>query len=161
MAGLTSGIKSSSSLGKVTGTLSLVLAQAPTLRIFIDTCNEDFKHHTLTTEETFQPSYSSTLYQRQLTESPVFVSRSFCWSLNWLFRSSLTLMSWNIRDNLFMKSAGIPTCIKMEGSLRCCSSEFQSVLFDPLTSLNHSTMFSSFSLSALVSRMSRLNRGWI
>ena len=44
IAGLTSGIKSSSSLGKVTGTLSLVLAQAPTLRIFIDTCNEDFKH---------------------------------------------------------------------------------------------------------------------
>ena len=52
IAGLTSGIKSSSSLGKVTGTLSLVLAQAPTLRIFIDTCNEDFKHHTLTAEAT-------------------------------------------------------------------------------------------------------------
>ena len=46
IAGLTSGIKSSSSLGKVTGTLSLVLAQAPTFRIFIDTCNEDFRHHT-------------------------------------------------------------------------------------------------------------------
>ena len=103
------------------------------------------------------PSYSSTLYQKQLTESPVFVSRSFCWSLNWLFRSSLTLMSWNIRDNLFMKSAGIPTCIKMKGSLRIPLS-LQSVLVDPLTSLNHSTMFSSFSLSALVSRMSRLNR---
>ena len=54
IAGLTSGIKSSSSLGKVTGTLSLVLAQAPTLRIFIDTCNEDFRHHTSTTEETLQ-----------------------------------------------------------------------------------------------------------
>ena len=159
IAGLTSGIKSSSSLGKVTGTLSLVLAQAPTLRIFIDTCNEDFKHHTLTTEETIgSPSYSSTLYQKQLTESPVFVSRSFCWSLNWLFRSSLTLMSWNIRDNLFMKSAGIPTCIKMKHSLKCCSRKFQSVLVAPLTSLNHSTMFSSFSLSALVSRISRLNR---
>ena len=157
IAGLTSGIKSSSSLGKVTGTLSLVLAQAPTLRIFIDTCKEDFKHHTLTTEETFQPQL---LCQKQLTESPVFVSRSFCWSLNWLFRSSLTLMSWNIRDNLFMKSAGIPTCIKMKGSLRIPLS-LQSFLVDPLTSLNHSTMFSSFSLSALVSRMSRLNRGWI
>ena len=33
----TSGMKSSSSLGKVTGTLSLVLAHAPTLRIFIET----------------------------------------------------------------------------------------------------------------------------
>ena len=33
----TSGMKSSSSLGKVTGTLSLVRAQAPTLRIFIET----------------------------------------------------------------------------------------------------------------------------
>ena len=38
----------------MTGTLSLVLAQAPTLRIFIDTCNEDFRHHTSTTEETLQ-----------------------------------------------------------------------------------------------------------
>ena len=134
IAGLTSGIKSSSSLGKVTGTLSLVLAQAPTLRIFIDTCNEDFKHHTLTTEATLRlavgtPSYFFTLYQMQLTESPVFVSRSFCWSLNWLFRSSLTLMSWNIRDNLFMKSAGIPTCNKMKGSLSCCSKEFHSVFY--------------------------------
>ena len=142
IAGLTSGIKSSSSLGKVTGTLSLVLAQAPTLRIFIDTCNEDFKHHTLTAEETLHlapPSYFFTLlaigtpellflsHQKQLTESPVFVSRSFCWSLNWLFRSSLTLMSWNIRDNLFMKSAGIPTCIKMKDSSKCCSREFQPV----------------------------------
>ena len=132
IAGLTSGIKSSSSLGKVTGTLSLVLAQAPTLRIFIDTCKEDLKHHTLTTEETlqlatWQPQLLFHSLQKQLTESPVFVSRSFCWSLNWLFRSSLTLMSWNIRDNLFMKSAGIPTCIKMKHSLKCCSREFHSV----------------------------------
>ena len=128
IAGLTSGIKSSSSLGKVTGTLSLVLAQAPTLRIFIDTCKEDLKHHTLTTEATLQSQLlSHSLCQKQLTESPVFVSRSFCWSLNWLFRSSLTLMSWNIRDNLFMKSAGIPTCIKMKHSLKCCSREFHSV----------------------------------
>ena len=156
IAGLTSGIKSSSSLGKVTGTLSLVLAQAPTLRIFIDTCREDLKHHNWQPQLLFH-----SLCQKQLTESPVFVSRSFCWSLNWLFRSSLTLMSWNIRDNLFMKSAGIPTCIKMKHSLKCCSREFHSFLVDPLTSLNHSTMFSSFSLSALVSRMSRLNRGCI
>ena len=61
IAGLTSGIKSSSSLGKVTGTLSLVLAQAPTLRIFIDTCNEDFKHHTFTAEETLHLAAPVTL----------------------------------------------------------------------------------------------------
>ena len=74
IAGLTSGIKSSSSLGKVTGTLSLVLAQAPTLRIFIDTCNEDFKHHTLTAEETLHlapPSYSFTLIKSS-SPSPLF-----------------------------------------------------------------------------------------
>ena len=75
ITGLTSGIKSSSSLGNVTGTLSLVLAQAPTLRIFIDTCNEDFKHHTLTAEETLHfappPRCSFTLIKSS-SPSPLF-----------------------------------------------------------------------------------------
>ena len=54
--------------------------------------------------------------------------------LNSWLRSSLTLMSWNMRASLLTYSAGMPT------------------------SLSHSTMFSSFSLSADVSRIRRLVR---
>ena len=168
----TSGMKSSSSLGKVTGTLSLVRAHAPTLRIFIETYRDrstigvtslNMQHFNTSfarrAKHRVGQCFVSSPSPRSLCPCPSAAPWIGCSSPHWLWclGTFLTACWWSLPAYQPYK-----TQFKLLKVWQIISGDIVELSFpnsfhvSSLASLSHSTMFSSFSLSALVSRINRL-----